>query len=141
MQCTTHTMTFKGCGFLSKSAYIIEIYLFTLMTLEGFIHNYYKSFKHSRCSRRQHDALKIWGWKLLRRMMMCTFCLNILLFHSVLPFRSFRNDLNVSQKTKQVQFTLIIQFQKFSPPPTGIVVHVSLNCPQRENMDVKTVQS
>ncbi len=28
-------------------AYIIEIDLFTLMTLEGFIHNYYKSFKQS----------------------------------------------------------------------------------------------
>ncbi len=44
------------------------------------------------CSRRKKHALRAGAWKLLNRMKMCTcflFCLNIIFFHLVLPFRGY----------------------------------------------------
>ncbi len=45
------------------------------------------------CSRRKKHALRARAWKLLNRMKMCVFflfCLHIIFFHLVLPFRSYR---------------------------------------------------
>ncbi len=71
------------------------------------------------CSRRQHNALRARGCKLLNRMMMCTcflFCFKIILFSIGTTLKKLNKYLNVSQKTKSVQFTLIIQFKSFPPP-------------------------
>ncbi len=45
------------------------------------------------CSRRKNHALSAGAWKLLNRMKICLFilfCLNVIFFHLVLPFRSYR---------------------------------------------------
>ncbi len=55
------------------------------------------------CSRRRNHALRAGAWKLLNRMEISTvflFCLNIIFFHLVLPFRDYRRYLHVSHKTK-----------------------------------------
>ncbi len=54
------------------------------------------------CSRRKNHALRAGAWKLLNWMKMCIFflfCLNIIFFNLVLPFRSYRRYLHVFQKT------------------------------------------
>ncbi len=62
-------------------------------------------------------CIKNRGWKLLNRMWnFFLFCLNIIFFHLVLPFRGYRGLLHVSQKTKLVKFTLIFKFRMFSNP-------------------------
>jgi len=53
------------------------------------------------CSRRKHNALRAGRWKLLNRIEMSQFvlfCLNIIVFHLVLPFGSNRRYLHVSRK-------------------------------------------
>jgi len=52
-------------------------------------------------------------------MKMCTlflFCLISFFFHLVLPLRSYRRFLLVSQKTNKIQFTLIFKFQNVYTP-------------------------
>ncbi len=56
-------------------------------------------------SRRKNHALRARGWKLLNRMEMCTFflfCLNIIFFLLVLPFRSYRRYLHVFQDEQKI---------------------------------------
>ncbi len=50
---------------LSSSDYDFEIHLFTLMTPEGLIQNFYKRFKHSLMLKKETRCIKSWGWKLL----------------------------------------------------------------------------
>ncbi len=48
-------------------------------------------------------CIKSWGVKTFEQNGKCTFflfCLNIIFFHLVLPFRCYRRELHVSQKTK-----------------------------------------
>ncbi len=83
--------------------YDFEIHLFTLRMTEGLIHNYYRRFRRSLMLQKKKHALRAEAWKLLNRMKIWStfflFCLNIICFHLVLPFRSYRRYLHVFQKT------------------------------------------
>ncbi len=63
---------------------------------------YTKGSNRHWCSRRYNNALRAGGWKLLNKMKMYTFFLfylNIFFSPLVLPFRSYRRYLHVSQNT------------------------------------------
>ncbi len=131
-------------GFPASSAYLnpfqqwlydFEIHLFTLRTIEGLIHNYYKRWNMYWCSRRQHNALRaggvnFWtGW----------WCANTGLqkLHKYLRFPEDKISTIYPDHAIQNVYTppalnasccLLEHQYMFSP--FVIVMHKSLNCPQ-----------
>ncbi len=75
--------------------YDFEIHLFTPRTTEGLICICYRRFKHSLMLQKEKTCIKSQGVKTFeqKELKMCIFflfCLNIIFFHLVLPFRSYR---------------------------------------------------
>ncbi len=79
--------------------YDFEIHLFTPRTTEGLICNYYRRFKRSLMLQKEKPCIKSRGMKTFEQnedvyICICIrfflFCLNIIFFHLVLPFRSYR---------------------------------------------------
>ncbi len=73
-----------------------------LRTTEELIYNYYRRFECSLMLQKENWCIESQGCKLLNRMKnrKCFLILLLLFFHLVLPFRSYRRYLHVSQKTK-----------------------------------------
>ncbi len=101
---------------------------------------YYRRFKHSLMLQKEKPCIKSRAWKLLNRMKMSTFflfCLNIISFHLVLPFRSYR-IVTCFPEDKLSEIYPDLQIEKVMP---WLLIHVFFMLGQLHKLShhIKTV--
>ncbi len=152
-----------SCGIFrspASFAYLkFEIHLFTLRTIEGLKHNYYKRFKHSLMLQKNTRCIKSWGGGDFWTGWRCpnfSYFVEIFFFlycpseatedTCMFPGRQIKCNLPWSSNTKRfhppaLNGSCFLLEDQWMFEPFLIVVFESLNCPQSEKMVLKIIQS